>query len=165
MSTVQLQCPVGGECDYKTQSLPYAQAEALLDRHLRFAHQATGGSNSDRKPERFPRPDLKLDSSFEEWSEFLVTWNQYKDEYQLEGASLIRQLFACCSDELRHSLSRPTGGSHFEKSETQLLELMKQLAVQYQNPAVHVQEFLGLVQQQDEGVRHYATRLRGVATR
>ena len=86
MSTVQLQCPVGGECDYKTQSLPYAQAEALLDRHLRFAQQASGGSNSDRKPERFPRPDLKLDSSFEEWSEFLVTWNQYKDEYQLEGA-------------------------------------------------------------------------------
>ena len=134
-------------------------------RHLKFAHQAVGG-NSDRKPERFPRPELKLDSSSEEWSEFLVTWTQYKDEYQLEGSSLIRQLFACCSDELRHSLSRFTGGSHFTKSEKQLLELMKQLAVQYQNPAVHVQEFLGLVQQQDQGVRHFlTTTLRGVAAR
>ena len=163
MAPVQLECPVGGECQYKTQLLEYAQAKAVLDRHLQFAHQAAGGS--DRKPERFPRPDLKLDSSFEEWSEFLVTWTQYKEEYQLEGSSLIRQLFACCSEELRHSLSRSTGGGHFNKSEKQLLELMKQLAVQYQNPAVHVQEFLGLVQQQDQGVRHFLTTLRGVAAR
>ena len=46
-----------------------------------------------------------------------------------------------------------------------LLKLIKQLAVRYQNPAVHVQEFLGLSQQQDEGVRHYLTRLRGTASR
>ena len=78
--------------------------------------------------------------------EFLVTWQQHKAEYNLGGASLIRQLFACCSKELHHSLSRTTGGSHFNKTEVQLLELMKQLAVRYQNPAVHVQEFLGLAQ-------------------
>ena len=42
---------------------------------------------------------------------------------------------------------------------------MKQLAVRHQNPAVHVQEFLGLTQQADEGVRHYFTRLRGVSGR
>ena len=94
-----------------------------------------------------------------------MTWRQYKDEYKLSGSSLIRQLFASCSEELCHSLSRSTGGSHFNKSEKQLLELMKQLAVQYQNPAVHVQEFLRLVQQQDEGVRHFVTRLQGVAAR
>ena len=69
--------------------------------------------------------------------------------------------FFCCSDELQHSLSRSTGGAHFNKSEKQLLEIMKQLAVQYQNPAVHVQKFLDLVQQQDEGVHHFAKRLRG----
>ena len=166
MAPIELQCPVGGECDYKTQLLEYAQAEAVLDRHLRYSHQAAGGGgNSDRKLPQFPRPELKLDSSFEEWSEFLTTWKQYKEEYKLDGTSLIRQLYASCSDELRHSLSRSTGGSHFEKSETQLLELMQQLAVQYQNPAVHVQEFLGLVQQQDQGVRHFLTKLRGVAAR
>ena len=38
---------------------------------------------------------------------------------------------------------------------------MKQLPVCYQNPAVHVQEFLGLVQHQDQGVR-LVTRLHGV---
>ena len=42
---------------------------------------------------------------------------------------------------------------------------MKALAVRYQNPAVHVEEFLGLFQQIDEGVRHYLSRLKGVASR
>ena len=42
---------------------------------------------------------------------------------------------------------------------------MKALAVRYQNQAVHVQEFLGLVQKIDEGVRHYLSRLKGVASR
>ena len=46
-----------------------------------------------------------------------------------------------------------------------MLEQMKGLAVRYQNPAVHVQEFLGMSQQSDEGVRHYLSRLKGVAAR
>ena len=45
-----------------------------------------------------------------------------------------------------------------------MLDIMKQLAVKFQNPAVNVQEFLGMFQQADEGVRHYLSRLRGVAS-
>ena len=41
---------------------------------------------------------------------------------------------------------------------------MKELVVQYQNPAVYVQEFLAMSQQPDEGVRHSLPRLKGVAT-
>ena len=44
-------------------------AEKLLESHLKFAHPIAGGSNNDNKPEKFPRPELKLDSSAEEWSE------------------------------------------------------------------------------------------------
>jgi hypothetical protein len=42
---------------------------------------------------------------------------------------------------------------------------MKGLAVRYQNPAVHVQEFLCMSQQCEEGVRHYLSRFKGVAAR
>ena len=42
-----------------------------------------------------------LDQNSEEWSEFLVTWNEYKAEYKLGGARLIRQLCASCSEDLR----------------------------------------------------------------
>ena len=94
-----------------------------------------------------------------------MTWAQYKEEYKLAGAGLVRQLIASCSDELKQSLSRLTGGKHFTLTEAQLLDHMKNVAVRYQNPAVFVQKFLSLSQQQDEGVRHYLTRLRGLASR
>ena len=72
MAPVELPCTVGGTCDFKTIKLEFDQAKALLDSHLQYAHQAAGGGSSDRKPEKFPRPELKLDSSQEEWSEFSV---------------------------------------------------------------------------------------------
>ena len=90
---------------------------------------------------------------------------QYKEEYSLAGPALIRQLYACCADELKQGLSRSTGGGQFSLTESNLLKLMRQLAVRYQNPAVHVQEFLSMSQQQDEPVRQYLTRLKGTAAR
>ena len=133
---------------------------------MRYVHPIHGGGEAGgRKPEKFPRPEIKLDSSAEDWEEFKVTWEQYKAEYSLAGAGMIRQLVACCSEEMRQSLSRLTGGKQFTLTETFLLGHIKQLAVRYQNPAVFVQEFLSLSQQQDEGVRHYLTRLRGLASR
>ena len=65
-------------------------AEKLLESYLKFAHPIAGGSNNDNKPEKFPRPELKLHSSAEEWSEFLVPWNEYKAEYNF----LFRELWA-----------------------------------------------------------------------
>ena len=71
-----------------------------------------------------------------------MAWLQYKNEYDL---AVTRQLYACCTTELATiSLSRTTGGTHFTLTEAQLIEQMKGLAVGYQNPVVHVQEFLGL---------------------
>ena len=125
MAPVKLKCTFGDtNCNFETQELEFQFAEKLLESHLKFAHPIPGASNNDRKPEKFPRPDLKLDSSAEEWSEFLVTWQQYKEEYNLTGATLIRQLFACCSEDLRSSLSRTMGGSQFDKTETQVVQLL-----------------------------------------
>ena len=61
-------------------------------------------------------------------------------------------LHACCSTDLKTRLSRLTCGKQFEQNEKELMTLMNQFAVRHQNPAVHVQEFLGLTQQADEGV-------------
>ena len=163
MAPVKLPCPVG-DCDHETIELEYAQAKEQLDIHVKYTHAAVGGESS-KKPDKFPRPEIKLDSSSEDWYEFQVTWEQYKEEYGLQGPSLIRQLYACCSDEMKTSLSRITAGQQFKKTEVELLNLIKQLAVRYMNPAVHVQEFLQQVQQPEEGVRHFLTRLRGIAAR
>ena len=89
----------------------------------------------------------------------------WKDGYALVTVWPTRQLYACCTMELATSLSRTTGGAHFTLTEAQLVEHMKAIAIRYQNPAVHVQVFLGLFQQIDKGVRHYLSRLKGVASR
>ena len=143
MPDVKLPCLMGGGCDFQTISLPYQQANEQLEGHMRYAHgQAQAVSTNG--PEKFPRPEIKLDSTAEDWEEFTVMWGQYKQEYNLAGAGLIRQLIACCSEEMRQSLSRLTGGKQFDLSETQLLGHMKNIAVRYQNPAVFVQQFLSL---------------------
>ena len=112
MAQIQLDCPAR-DCDYKTQQLEYAQAKELLDIHVKVDHSAGGGDNH-RKPEKFPRPEISLDKSAEDWSEFIQHWEQYKEEYGLQGPQLIRQLYACCSEEMKTSLPRITAGQQFK---------------------------------------------------
>ena len=130
MAPIRLPCLVGGDCNFQTVQLEYEQAKAQQDGHMQYAHGATAGAGVGKKPEKFPRPEIKMDSSAEDWSEFEVEWEQYKEEYTLAGSALIRQLYACCSDELKQSLSRSTGGRQFIQTEANLLKLIKQLKMQ-----------------------------------
>ena len=68
MAPMQLPCPVG-DCDHKTIQLEYAQAKEQLDIHVKYTHAAVGGESS-KKPAQFPRPEIKLDRSSEDWYEF-----------------------------------------------------------------------------------------------
>ena len=136
MAPIRLPCLVGDACEFQTVLLEYEQAKAQQDGHMQYAHGAGAGAGGGKKPEKFPRPEIKMDSSAEDWAEFEVEWEQYKEEYTLAGSALIRQLYACCSDELKQSLSRTTGGRQFVQTEVNLLKLIKQLAMRYQNPAV-----------------------------
>ena len=92
---------------------------------IQVDHTVTlAGGGSQRKPENFPRPEISLDKSAEDWMEFEVTWDQYKEEYGPEGAYLICQLYACSSEEMKTGLSRMTAGEKFKKTERELLDLM-----------------------------------------
>ena len=125
------------------------------------------GSNASAvvnvKPEKFPRPNVGLDEPIEKWEDFSSSWQQYKEEYCLSGKKLTRQLIACCSPDLATSLSRVSGGKHFDLEETDILKQMKNLVVRFENPAVHVQTFFAMHQQPEDGVRHFLARLRGFA--
>ena len=76
MAPLKLPCPVGG-CDHETIELEYAQAKEQLDIHVKYTHNAAASGESSKKPEKFPRPEIKLDSSSEDWSEFKITWGQW----------------------------------------------------------------------------------------
>ena len=128
---MELPCP-SSTCNFKTVKLEYAQAQEQLELHARIDHSAAmagGGGENSSKPEKFPRPEISIDKSMEDWNEFLVTWVEYKEEYKLQGSQLIRQLYACCSEEMKTSLSRITSGQQFKKTENELLELMRQLFI------------------------------------
>ena len=90
-----------------------------------------------------------LDEPIEKWEDFSSSWQQYKEEYCLSGKKLTRQLVACCSPDLATSLSRVSGGKHLDLEETDILKQMKNLVVRFENPAVHVQTFLAMHQQQE----------------
>ena len=70
-------------------------------------------------------------------------------------------MVACCSKELQSILSRNLGRQQFETNEVELLKHMEQLAVEFQNPAVYMQEFLDIKQTPDEGIRYFLSRLKG----
>ena len=112
MAPVSLPCVMGTEvCSFKTKELEYEYANEQLGTHMKFAHGGgSGTSHVERnKPEKFPRPSLEADSTSEAWEDFVATWAQYREEYNLSGKGLIRQLHACCSTDLKTSLSRLTG--------------------------------------------------------
>ena len=113
MAPVSLTCVVGTECTFSTQEMELEVAKDLLDMHMKYTHGegANGNTNGEKKkPEKFPSPMLEADSTSEAWEDFQATWIQYKEEYGLTGTGLIRQLHACCSTDLKTSLSRSTCG-------------------------------------------------------
>ena len=79
MTTLKLPCLKGGECKFETLDLNYTQAKEQQDGHMRYAHPVVGHCDGDKgkKPEKFPRPEVKLDSTAEVWEDFKACWDQY----------------------------------------------------------------------------------------
>ena len=104
-----------------------------------------------------------MDETRETWDNFKLNWAQYKEDSDIKGTYISRRLVACCSKELQSMLIRNLFRQQFSTDEAVLLKHMDQLAVEFQNPAGYVQEFLHIKQTPDEGIRHFLSRLKGVA--
>ena len=122
MADVEIPCPAGGDCTYVTPKLPIASAMEVLAMHKEIAHGQGASVAPSVKPEKFPQPMVGLDEPIEKWEDFNSSWQQYTEEYCLSGKKLTRQLVACCSPDLATSLSRVSGGKHFDLEETEILK-------------------------------------------
>ena len=152
---------------------PQGEKLQLMSFHLQLEHAPVPAqpapapsaqpATNRRKPESFPRPKVGVDETREDWDTFELNWFQYKKHSELKADEVSGQLVACCSKELQSALSRNLGRQQFKTEEAVLLKHMEQLAVEFQNPAVYVQEFLDIKQTPDEGIRHFLSRLKGVA--
>ena len=163
------------DCKYDTDEdadakTPLGEKLQLLGFHVSAEHTpepvqpapspSAQPATNRRKPESFPRPTVGVDETREEWDTFELNWAQYKEHSELKADEVSRQLVACCSKELQ--CVQNLGRQQFKTEEAVLLKHMEQLAVEFQNPAVYVQEFLDIKQTPDEGIRHFLSRLKGV---
>merc|ERR1712105_340201 len=79
---------------------------------------------------------------------------------KVDTGTVSGQLISCTSNELETSLMRILGKDLYNEAEVVLLCELKKLVVKFQNPAVHVEEFLTTKQEGGESVRHFMSRLK-----
>ena len=114
------------------------------------------------KAEKAKPPTVGADINDRDWTYFLSEWKQFKEYSRLEEwADIKYHLRQSLEDKLRKQAIDE--GMDSWSSEAEMLQNLKKLAVQSQNPTVHGVKFLGLGQDRDEPIGNYVARLRGAA--
>ena len=118
--------------------------------------------SAKQKPPKIDRPQIGKDSSEEVWNTFLTRWTMFKDSTQLSDSETLRQLFQCCDEELGDAILKGHSDA-VKSSETELMRIIKQLAVIPVSVVVRRSDFIGTKQDLTENARAYTARLQGKA--
>ena len=155
------------ECEFKTADL---SDETIMNQHLythmQIKHGYIQGSSQNQQPdktEKLKKPTINMGCTLEDWTFFISEWVDYKKLGKPSTSDLSRILIQCCEIDLRRHLHR-SYGSLGEKSEEDVLEIIKQHAVQIENIVVSRVSLLEMKQDRDEPVRNYVARLKGQAS-
>ena len=152
-------CPIT-DCTYKTpEEHPIEIAVVLLQ-----LHGKEHDTRSNAKFEKVKRPSISLSGTTEEWNYFISRWTEYKAATKVHGGEATLQLLECCEEPLRRDLTRSNGGALNNKSESEVLEAIRVLAVREENVMVLRVELSSMRQDRDEPIRNFLARLRGHAT-
>ena len=157
-------------CDHVTKEGTLDQEIALLNIHIRGAHQAVvappGGQDAGKsRAEKIPRPKIKFGIGGDEFLFFKGRWESYKRAGKLADAAEIRdQLVAACDEDLARDLHRSMGSKLDTATEAELLLEIEHLCVIPQNNLVNVVKLLALTQDRDKPVRSFLARLKGCAS-
>ena len=159
-------CGVEG-CDYSTRTGLSNHQQLFTDMqfHLAMVHPqvaaSLASSQSGVKAEKLARPTLEEEISEVDWNFFKNEWSRYKRSTGLTGQSIMDQLWACASDNMKKRCHQ--SGATDQTTEDQLLEMMKRLSIKAQNNLVNVVEFLSMAQSTKEPVTQFVSRLKGQA--
>ena len=163
-----IKCPAP-DCAYEWPAeTPPDALLPLIELHARTAHPAPPPPSPALTPgavtaEKVKRPTVSAAGTLEDWSYFLQRWSEYKAATHLAAADCIYQLLECCDDDLRKDLAR-TFGDLTSKTELQVKNSMKTLAVRQENTMVARVQLQQLRQDRDEPIRAFSARLRGQAS-
>ena len=109
------------------------------------------------------RPIISSGTTLEKWSYFLTKWKRYKSMTGIHGEQMRSQLIECCDDELQIDLHRSVGALLIGKSEDEILAEIKKFAVEEENTLISRNILRGMVQNQDEDIKHFTARIKGQA--
>ena len=148
-------------CDFETPvNIPtYEYVIKALELHVQTAHSVPARS-LPTKTEKPKRPMITTNMSESDWIFFNHKWDRYKRLSQVEGQSLIDELWACLDSEMER-LAFQDGIKDQDLSN--LLAKIKTLAVTTVHPSLHVVELHEAKQLSGETVKAFSARVRGIA--
>merc|ERR1711888_98879 len=163
----------GEGAQYKTQALEFEYAIKLLDRHLlsHAVHGAGGGGHGGGPGngvkihmEKIPLPQLSGGSTQEYFRQFKIQWDQYvRASNETNDVRLRDQLLQCPDTDLRKVMHRALGVRVTTINMADHLTEIETLAVIKQSNHVNILAMIKSKQEQDEPVRQFSARLRGLA--
>ena len=169
MATVELPCTVA-DCTYKTPALPHEFAFRQMDTHRADTHNTaavvpptpTTTTPAAPRPEKVQRPCLDVDMTTEKWQYLNTRWISFKNATRLTGESITIQLLEACNENLRFSMFQSDSQIN-QKSEADILALMKTLSVKEESIMVTRMNFDALHQGAGESISNFVARLKGQA--
>lgn len=153
-----VRCPIDG-CSYITPDHEAPIVAALLTTHTTIHAQPTRPAT-----DKFKRPVIQAGGSTSDWAYFISRWEEYKTHIQpTDNKTTILHLLECCDESLRKNVTQGTSGNLYDKSPPQVLDLIKQHAIQVENVMVARVTLHNLQQDRDEPIRNFGARVRGQA--
>ena len=104
---------------------------------------------------------MKKNSTQLEYEQFVFEWKAYRNHYRLSHDQAATSLFFCCSEEIRTQIRiRQKCIDYKDKwTESELLELIKDIATSKVSRIVHIKQFLNMKQHAGETCEDYLGRL------
>ena len=158
----QIPCQFTG-CEYVAENLSEAVAIAMYSSHTASHQQtSTSASTSKQRMPKIDRPELKQDTTDEDWATFEAEWKRYKRCTHITPNEIADQLFQCCERSLGRLLIKENPGV-IETGESALLDAMKKMAVIKVATSVRRANLLGQKQDHGETFREFYANVRSSA--
>ena len=164
MPTIRCQFP---DCEYQAVDDSEAVAIAMLQSH-NFSHMpvappAGGGAGATSRAPKIERPVLKQDISDEDWDMFKAEWSRFKRCFNFTAEEAKDQLFQCCQRSLQSLLLR-IEPNLCDRSEQDMLESMKSMAVLHLASTVRRTGLIAMQQARGQSMREFFALVRSSAT-
>ena len=115
---------------------------------------------------KIPRPMLTMDVTQVDFDQFCFEWKTYRTHYNINENGVASQLFYCANDDVRRRIriERPDFICAGTYSESQLLEILRNIVLSKISRIVHVKQFHDMYQREHEAFNEYLSRLQTKAS-